>query len=1068
MVKRGRKPRAEKKIRFDQKLVLNQWMLSLFDVPTFERLAEDLRSPELEGWDENNVSRYYHALRARLFDREELPFDVLLAYDENIVRHWTAITEHRNQMGYILHPKYFQYLSLLFAEIYLDRYFRDPDNLLSDLNAHVEAFNEGRTMAQQSSKLFEDGVPKGSQIEPYGPQDLNKVGLWSATGSGKTLLMHVNILQYKHYLALHSRERELNQTILLTPNEGLSHQHLDEFNLSRMDAEIFSKEGRSLFSGRCVEIIDIHKLREETGEKTVAVDAFEGNNLVLVDEGHRGMSGAEIGHWLKMRNQLCEDGFSFEYSATFGQAMKASGMKPLEQQYSKCILFDYSYKYFYRDGYGKDYRILNLEDDSDEQVRQRYLTASLLAFYQQQKLYGKREHDFRRFLLERPLWIFVGSSVNAVRTQKGRKVSDVVDILLVLSEFIQDRAQSVEFLDRFLREQSGLLDPHGNDIFANAFPYLTKLGISPEELYDDILRVLFNANSPAVIHVENLKGTDGEIALRLADNDPFGVINVGDASSLCKLCAEHKELVVTDRDFSDSLFRGLNDSESTVNLLIGSKKFTEGWNSWRVSSMGLMNVGRSEGPLIIQLFGRGVRLRGLDFCLKRSTRIREKSPEDIELLETLNIFGVRANYMRQFKEYLEEEGLPANEDRIEFVLPVIKNLGKKKLKAIRLPDNIDFKRNGPKPALDLPDKQMKRNRVVVDWYPKIQAMASSGVRGSVDVAERKEGWFEEEHVAFMDLDEIYFEMERFKNERAWYNLNLPRDRIATLLLQRDWYRLWIPEEELEFRGFDQVRRWQEVAVALLKKYCDRYYKMCKAAYEGEHLEYYELAENDPNFIEEYRLLIKQSRDDIVAKLGELKEIIENGGLRDFEFAGFKSIMFSQHLYQPLIHVRGEVIEVRPVVLENEGERDFVLDLKEFCEKNGNFFAEKELYLLRNLSRGRGIGFFEAGNFYPDFILWLLSSGRQYVTFVDPKGLRNVDGPKDPKIQFHAKIKTLERDLGDPAITLNSFIIATTPPDQEPWWSGEMSKQDLEQCHVLFQREDKHTYTKKLLTMVCGG
>ena len=36
----------------------------------------------------------------------------------------------------------------------------------------------------------------------------------------------------------------------------------------------------------------------------------------------------------------------------------------------------------------------------------------------------------------------------------------------------------------------------------------------------------------------------------------------------------------------------------------------EGWNSWRVSNMGLLNIGRNEGSEIIQLFGRGVRLRG--------------------------------------------------------------------------------------------------------------------------------------------------------------------------------------------------------------------------------------------------------------------------------------------------------------------------------------------------------------------------------------------------------------------------------------------------------------------------
>ncbi|GIW90226.1 MAG: hypothetical protein KatS3mg109_0658 [Pirellulaceae bacterium] len=403
---------AETPLRFEQRLVLNQWLLGLFGVPSFDRLTANLKAPEFEGFDENNVTRFHHNLRL-LFDRPELPHDLLLAYDQNIVRHWRRITERRNHAGAFLYPKYFQYLALLFAEIYLDRYFRDPEGLLAQLNAHVNAFNQN--------------APEASRIDPYTRQDLNKVAFWMATGSGKTLLMHINILQYLHYLQAHHSERELNRIILLTPNEGLSHQHLEEFRLSGIEAELFSKEGRGHSTGRAVEILDIHKLREEMGEKTVAVDAFEGNNLVLVDEGHRGTSGAEIGAWMQKRNQLCENGFSFEYSATFGQAMKASGNRALEQTYAKCILFDYSYKYFYGDGYGKDYRILNLADDSDESVRRRYLTACLLTFYQQLKLYRDKREEFRPFLIERPLWIFVGGSVNAVRSENKRKVSDVVE-----------------------------------------------------------------------------------------------------------------------------------------------------------------------------------------------------------------------------------------------------------------------------------------------------------------------------------------------------------------------------------------------------------------------------------------------------------------------------------------------------------------------------------------------------------------------------------------------------------------------------------------------------------------
>ena len=269
------------------------------------------------------------------------------------------------------------------------------------------------------------------------------------------------------------------------------------------------------------------------GEKTVAIDAFEGNNLVLVDEGHRGSSGREMGRWMDARRRLCEQGFSFEYSATFGQAMKASSNKALEQEYAKCILFDYSYKYFYRDGFGKDYRILNLADDTDEDKRRLYLTACLLAFYQQQRLYRDKGAQFRPFLLENPLWVFVGGSVNAVRSENKKKVSDVVDILLFLAEFVKDRRHTIKLLDRLMSGKPGLLDQRGHEIFATAFGYLKQGRLGGEEMFADILKVLFNSSTPAKLHVLNLKGTDGEIALRLGvENDDFGLINVGDTTHL--------------------------------------------------------------------------------------------------------------------------------------------------------------------------------------------------------------------------------------------------------------------------------------------------------------------------------------------------------------------------------------------------------------------------------------------------------------------------------------------------------------------------------------------------------
>ena len=877
----------------------------------------------------------------------------------------------------------------------------------------------------------------------------------------------------------------MNRIILLTPNEGLSLQHLDEFALSGMQADLFDKDASSLFAGRAVEIIDIHKLAEEGKEKTVAVDAFEDDNLVLVDEGHRGSSGED---WKAKRDRLCEHGFSFEYSATFGQAIRAAKKPELEEEYAKCILFDYSYKYFYKDGYGKDYVILNLQDDHDEEVRQTYLTACLLGFYQQLRLYLDRERDYRPFLVERPLWVFVGGSVNAVRTRQGRQVSDVLDILLFLAGFLRERRVSVGRIELLLSGRAGLLDAQGREIFGNSFAYLAQSGLTAEQIFDDLLRTVFNAPAPAGLHVVDLKGVEGEIALQVGDNDPFGVINVGDTTALRKLCERYEaggELVVEERALGASLFEVINRPESRVNLLIGSKKFTEGWNSWRVSTMGLMNVGRSEGSEIIQLFGRGVRLKGLDFSLKRSGRVAGASARlnqsglaRLHLLETLNVFGVRADYMRQFKEYLEEEGLPANEDRVEIVLPVIRGLGEVKLRTLKLREGIDFKRQGPKPALGEIPEQLVRYPLVVDWYPKIQAQRSRGAAADGGAAAKHEGLLGAEHLAFLDWDALYFELQRYKAERGWHNLDLPRGAARGLLetASRDagarWYTLLIPEDHLAVRDFGRVRLWQEIALALLKKYCDRYYRYCKAAYEAEHLEYRELIADDSNFFDEYRLLVQRSQEQLLATLTEIKERIERGelaGLADLPFGSSAALFFNRHLYQPLLACsQNDVVEVRPVAL-NDGERDFVRDLRALWEhereKGGGLFAGRELYLLRNQSRGHGVGFFEAGNFYPDFILWLVERPRQHIVFVDPKGLRNIEGPTDPKLRFAETIKELERRLGDPTVTLDSFIVSRTPLAQLAWWGDGMSKLDFERRHVVFQAPGQTRYVEAIIGAV---
>ncbi|MCL1051878.1 DEAD/DEAH box helicase family protein [Shewanella abyssi] len=1079
--------------RFENKLVLGHWMLKQFGVESLEVLGKTLSAEHLIGFDEENSSKYLYELLSWIPEANRaVKDDFLRQYDDNIVKHWRDITDKRNHAGNTLYPLYFQYLSVLFTEHYLDRYFNDKAALCSELNHYLVDYNQEHL--KQKGKNAE-----AHYVEPFKESDLNKLAVWIATGGGKTLIMHVNILQFEHYKNKYKKAKDFNRTILLTPNSGLSLQHKSELDASGFDgAKMHDKSGQMSLSGGGIpiDIIDIHKLQDSTkkvskklGEKSVDVAYFESNNLVLVDEGHRGASGTD---WMVKRNQICESGFSFEYSATFGQAIKAASgndiapkgvAKPsakykLTQQYAKCILFDYSYKFFHGDGYGKDHFILNLSESWGPDQLQLYLTGCILNFYQQKKVFKDKEKTIAEYLLADPLWIFVGGKVTAKNEANAETVSDIQAIMQFVARFVANNDnESEHFIELFLNQQDDLRDGKGTPIFEGSFTYLQKEWASNQasSAFIDVLRMVFNTEISGMLHVVHLKGSGGEIGLRVGENDWFGVVNVGDSAKLINLCDEAvksgniEHTVVTDQSFSSSLFHNINKKGSPINLLIGAKKFTEGWSSWRVSTMGLMNVGRSEGSEIIQLFGRGVRLKGLDFSLKRSNHIPGmKHPKHLPLLETLNVFGIRSDYMKEFEEYLEEEGVGEQTTEV-ITLPVIKRLTRTDLKLIRLDSNIVPFKKAKKPFLENQPVEMK-GKVTLNWYPKIQAKRSVSQSSTALDVRLNEGIFEEKHLAFLKYDDIYFELAQYKNEKAWYNLQLGRNTIRELLSDPSWYRLLIPADMMEVTTMERVQMWQEIATALIKKYVERYYHFRKSEYEGPHLEYYQMSDKDDNFIDNYKATVDRNADEWINKINELKDHLQSGTFRDsWSFGNLKVFDFSKHLYQPLIYFKNnEVVKLSPVPV-NEGERDFIEDLKHFCVNSPEYFEDKELFVLRNQSKGKGVGFFEAGNFYPDFIIWLIVDNKQYVCFVDPKGLARIHGFDDAKIKFYKTIKDIQTRLGDPDIVLDSFIVSNTYQREINWWTdGSGPEQSFENNHVLFQKEDKANYIKKIFVSLLGA
>lgn len=173
----------------------------------------------------------------------------------------------------------------------------------------------------------------------------------------------------------------------------------------------------------------------------------------------------------------------------------------------------------------------------------------------------------------------------------------------------------------------------------------------------------------------------------------------------------------------------------------------------------------------------------------------------------------------------------------------------------------------------------------------------------------------------------------------------------------------------------------------------------------------------------------------------------------------------------------DAFKIKPVPL-NKGEAFFVDDLRTVINRRLNWLEGWSIHLLRNQVR-RGVRFFEANNFYPDFLVWLTRGTVQRLLFVDPKGIRNLKSFSDEKIQLAFLIKKRERDLrarGQPQdvdVHLHSFIVANTSEEAVEWWTesaGELPTLDVFAANnVVFQEDERSNqkYIERMLRRVLG-
>ena len=427
---------------------------------------------------------------------------------------------------------------------------------------------------------------------------------WMATGSGKTLVMHLNILQYLHHFCKESNARL--QIFLTTPLANLIKQHEREL-------EPYVRQLNETYNNRIELIIDTTQgLLQKDEDYFKLPDGGEIRRLVLVDEAHIGLTSGEAGKFRELRNRLnVGNSFLFEYSATFHNVAKE-----LKDEYDNAIIYRYDYARFYGDGYGKDHFFKPIAADtvdaeSDGEIKEN-LDECLRVMEEKLQTFNRVQNDEQfddDLTKHRPLMAFMGHTVE--KPQDEGKDDEVSDIQKVLDYF------------------AALSDVERQNF-----------------------RSIFGGNIIGPLVVARNPENSSELLLSYGDGEKWGMINVGDTTSFYNSIANDSIETRVEVFANPNLqFENLDNESSPINVLIGSRKFAEGWNSYRLSVIDLINLGSSKGNLIIQIFGRGVRLHGIGGNGKR--RHIEHNPnyyllrkndkkDDIRRLETLTVQDLRS------------------------------------------------------------------------------------------------------------------------------------------------------------------------------------------------------------------------------------------------------------------------------------------------------------------------------------------------------------------------------------------------------------------------------------------
>lgn len=811
--------------------------------------------------------------------------------------------------------------------------------------------------------------------------ETNRASFWMATGSGKTIVMIKLIWAISRLIKLDILPKK--PILLLAPTEQILSQfkeRINEFNRyqnTQIDVREL-KDFESINSGLnlydttlFIARSDLLENAENTSKKDVGKRLnyanFKNENgwYILLDEAHKGDSTDSVrkGYINELASGKKDEfpcGFILNFSATFTDEIDL-----------KTCAFNYNLQKFNEQGYGKNIAVFEnkLNLDNLEQILQSFIIFTVIKI-----LRREISQKLSNALYHAPLIIAVSDKVNTQDAGIKQYFEAICKVLRNDADISKTAENLVQILDQ-------LEFVFGGDKFGDEFIKIVK-NIDAKTMREE----LFYAQGISDLEACVIKGNDKEIAFKSKNaGKPFMLLNIGDTRGWKKEYLNELG-VQKEIDVDNGFFEYINEQKSPINIMLGSKVFSEGWDSNRVNLISFINIGsRSAKKYVTQTIGRGVRIEPFK---NERRRLRHASKfEDLEFnekerlkelasgLETLFIFASDPKAIEAILSELEQFKMGG-------ILKGFKKL--QTIKPLLLPQYEDETGEAKPYVISHPD------------YENLNKFINS-----------------------YDLDVLLLSSE----------LKSPDLGLSTInkMLEKD-------EKFIKIGGATEKFQNPKFALYEIDKFCKFKSKKLKGFKELEN-EISHFTKFNATFDKDeiakineaiLNLLKSKSEDELKADfnngkitLDEYTNLIKNNK-KEFEILGFKlDANLARHYYNPLVIDAGN--ETKVVYAINEkSEIEFLEDLKtnlnalsgfewNFCKIVQNvdeiyvpYFDEEEQIWRK---------------FYPDFIFWLKQNEIYEIIFVDPKGLKHGEGARFKANGFEAIFSGKNLEFNDKKISI---------------------------------------------------